>query len=123
MKKPIAPRLDKRVAFDRRQQVDDGYGNFTGAFVEIFVCWGAFTYLRGTESVIAARLEGRQPLVVRVRATNQTEKVDHDWQMRNLREGAWEGEHWKGPVYAVRSIIPTDDRLYLDITVERGVAT
>lgn len=111
MKKPVSPRLDKRVAFDDRQQVDDGHGNFTGAFVEVFTCWGAFTYLRETESVIAARLEGRQPLVVRVRATDQTEKVDHDWRMRHGSD-----------VYAVRSVIPSEDRRWIDIMVERGVA-
>lgn len=112
MKKPVSPRLDNRVAFDERQQIDDGYGNFKGAFVEVFTCWAAFTYLRGTEAVIAARLQGRQPLIVRVRLTTQTERVDHDWQMRHGAD-----------VYAVRSVIPTEDRRWLDIAVERGVAT
>lgn len=115
--------LIERVAFDSRQEIDDGAGNFEGKFVQAFECRAAFVYLRGTETVIAARLEGRQPIIVRVRRNSMTNQIDHDWQMRNLREGAWEGEHWKGPVYAVRSIIPTEDRLYLDITVERGVAT
>lgn len=115
--------LIERVAFDSRQEIDDGAGNFEGKFVQVFECRAAFVYLRGTEAVIAARLEGRQPIVVRVRRNSMTSQIDHDWQMRNLRDSAWEGEYWNGPTYAVRSIIPTENRLYLDIAVERGVAT
>lgn len=115
--------LIEHVAFDGRQEVDDGMGNFVGKFVEALQCRAAFVYLRGTETVIAARLEGRQPIVVRVRRSSKTNQIDHDWQMRDLRDGAWDGDRWTGPVFAVRSIIPTEDRLYLDIAVERGVAT
>lgn len=115
--------LVERVAFDGRQEVDDGMGNFEGKFVQVFECRAAFVYFRGTETVIAARLEGRQPIVVRVRRNSMTNQIDHDWRMRDLRNGAWDDEHWTGPTYAVRSIIPTEDRLYLDIAVERGVAT
>lgn len=114
--------LIERVAFDSRQEIDDGAGNFEGKFVQVLECRAAFVYLRGTEAVIAARLEGRQPIVVRVRRNSMTNKIEHDWRMRDLRNGAWDGEHWTGPTYAVRSIIPTEDRLYLDIAVERGVA-
>lgn len=117
-----AGHLFERVAFDERQGVDDGMGNHTGKFVEAFQCRAGFTYLRGTETVIAARLEGRQPIVVRVRRNAMTSQIDHDWRMRDVRDGAWEDEHWTGPTYAVRSIIPTENRLYLDIAVERGVA-
>lgn len=121
-----ASRLFERVAFDVRQKVSDGHGNHEGEFVEIFQCRAGFTYLRGTESVIAARLEGRQPIVVRVRSSTDARQIDHDWRMRDLRDGSWAGssgeEYWDGPVFAVRSVIPTEDRRWLDITVERGVA-
>lgn len=127
MKKPVSPRLDKRVAFDERETVDDGYGNYEGRFVEKLQCWAAFTYLRGSEVVMAARLEGKQPIVVRVRATSATKAIDHDWQMRDLRNGQWTGtapnQVWNGPTFAVRSVIPTEDGRFIDITVERGVAT
>lgn len=118
--------LYEHVAFDERQQVSDGHGNDEGEFVEAFQCRAGFTYLRGSESVIAARLEGRQPIVVRVRRNSQTLQIDHDWRMRNLRAGEWAGtsgqEYWNGPIYAVRSMIPTEDRQFIDVTVERGVA-
>src|SRR5690606_4858912 len=94
--------LIERVAFDSRQEIDDDAGNFESKFVQVFECRAAFVYLRGTEAVIAARLEGRQPIVVRVRRNSMTNQIDHDWQMRDLRDGVWEGEHWNGPTYAVR---------------------
>lgn len=127
MKGPTtAARLYEHVAWDERQQTSDGHGNYEGEFVEAFTCRAAFTYLRGTETVIAARLEGRQPIVVRVRASSETRQIDHDWRMRDLRAGQWAGEigsqYWDGPVYAVRSVIPTEDRRWIDVTVERGVA-
>lgn len=121
-----ASRLFEHVAFDERQKVSDGHGNYEGDFLEAFQCRAGFTYLRGTESVIAARLEGRQPIVVRVRASSNTRQIDRDWRMRDLRDGQWVGasgeDYWDGPVYAVRSVIPTEDRRYIDITVEQGVA-
>ncbi len=121
-----ASRLFERVAFDERQKVSDGHGNHESDFVEAFQCRAGFTFLRGTESVIASRLEGRQPVVVRVRVSGDTRQIGHDWRMRDLREGSWAGgsgnEYWDGPVYAVRSVILTEDGRWLDITVERGVA-
>ncbi|WP_242217974.1 phage head completion protein [Shinella zoogloeoides] len=118
--------LYERVAFDERALQSDGHGNEQEDFVEAFECRAGFTYLRGTEAVIAARLEGRQPIVVRVRRNSKTEQIDHDWRMRNLRDGEWAGgsgeEYWKGPTYAVRSVIPTTDRQWIDITVESGTA-
>jgi head-tail adaptor len=117
--------LFQHVAFDERADRNDGYGNQKAEFVERFERRAGFTPLRGGETVIAARLEGRQPIVVRVRADPDTLKIDADWRMRDLRKGRWAGDpgkHWDGPVYAVRSIIESDDRQFLDITVEGGVA-
>jgi head-tail adaptor len=124
--KTSAGHLHQRVAFDERPPVSDGYGNSEGEFAEVFSCRAGFTYLRGGETVIAGRLEGRQPIVVRVRASSETRQITAGWQMRNLRDGAWAGssgeEYWTGPLYAVRSIAPTEDRRWIDVMVESGVA-
>ena len=106
-------RFYHRVAWDRRDVADDGYGNEVADWAEQFQTRAGFTFLRGSEAVIAARLEGRQPVIVRVRVSSQTRQITTDWRMRDARTGE---------VYAVRSIIETDDRAYRDITVERGVA-
>lgn len=121
-----AGQLFENVAFDERANASDGEGNTEGEFVQQFECRAGFTFLRGGETVIAGRLEGRQPVVVRVRRSSNTLRIEPDWQMRDLRSGEWLGgsgaEYWSGTCYAVRSVIPTDDRLFLDITVESGVA-
>lgn len=126
MSKNDPGQLFERVAFDARASVDDGAGNHEGDFVQRFERRAGFTFLRGSESVIAARLEGRQPIVVRVRACSQTQQINAGWRMRDLRNGAWAGEvghqYWTGPVYAVRSVIPSGDRQWIDVTVESGVA-
>jgi head-tail adaptor len=125
MAKTSAGQLYERVAFDERSLQSDGYGNTEGGFEQVLTCRAGFTYLRGSEAVIASRLEGRQPIVVRVRRSSETEQIEPDWRMRNLNDGAWEdsGETvWSGPVYAVRSIAKTPDRMWLDIMVEQGVA-
>jgi head-tail adaptor len=108
-----AGQLRERVAFDERVVIEDEYGNQTGDFAEVFQCRAGFIYLRGGEAVIAARLEGRQPVVARVRPSSQTRQIEPDWRMRDMRTGE---------SFAVRSIAPTPDRKWIDVTTEAGVA-
>lgn len=121
-----AGQLFEKVAFDERANSSDGSGNAEEDFVEQFECRAGFTFLRGGEAVIAGRLEGRQPIVVRVRASSNTRQIQPAWRMRNLRNGEWAGgsgaEYWDGPIYAVRSVVPTENRMFLDVMVESGVA-
>lgn len=123
--KNSAGQLYEHVGFDERQVVSDGAGNNYGEFAPVFSCRAGFTYLRGSEAVIASRLEGRQPIVVRVRASPETRQVEPAWRMRNLRNGEWtdsDETQWSGPIYAVRSVAETPDRMWIDIMVESGVA-
>jgi head-tail adaptor len=125
MNKRGAGQLYERVAWDKREPVDDGYGNSEGAFVEQFQCRAGFTYLRGGETMIAGRLQGKQPIVVRVRSSSSTRQIGPDWRMRDARKGSWTDSSetvWSGPTYAVRSIAATPDRMWLDVMVEEGVA-
>ncbi|OWK25068.1 hypothetical protein AJ87_15165 [Rhizobium yanglingense] len=72
--------LYQRVAFDERALSSDGHGNEENDFVQQFECRADFTFLRGGETVIAGRLEGRQPIVVRVRANSNTRQANgKDW--------------------------------------------
>lgn len=123
--KTSSGQLYEKVAFDERETQSDGHGNFEAGFVQEFQRRASFTYLRGTESVIAARLEGRQPIVVRVRRDEDTLRIRSDWRMRNLREGQWQDSNellWSGTLYAVKSVALTEDRRWIDIIVESGVA-
>ena len=100
------------IAFDA--PVYDGRGGLTGMQVDALKCSGNIRYLRGGEAVQAARLDGRQPVVVTIRRNSVADTVNSDWVMRDAR---------RGTVFNIRSVVPTEDRQWLEITAESGVAT
>lgn len=79
-----------------------------------YTCRARIRYLRGGEAVIAGRLAGRQPVVVTIRRSVGADAVGEDWRLRDLRRSV---------TYNIRSIVPTEDRAWLEITAESGVAT
>jgi SPP1 family predicted phage head-tail adaptor len=105
--------LRQRFAFDERVIDADGYGNERGTWVERFRVWAQRMMLRGGEDVLAARLEGRAPAVIVVRATTDARRVTTDWRARDLRSGQ---------VFNVRAVTPRERRDYLDFLCETGVA-
>ena len=108
---PGAGDLRHRVAFDARVETDDGAGNTRGAWDEQFTRPAAFIYAGGSESAMAARLEGRGVLKVRLRSCSQTRTIRQDWRMRDVRSGQ---------VYAVREADFETDRQWVYLVVERG---
>lgn len=108
--------LFEKVAFDAPLDVPDGHGG-------VEVGWDTdncvnsradFRYLRGGETVQAARLQGKQPVVVTVPNCEDARAITPGWRMRDLRAAT---------IYNVRSgPVPSDDRRYLEFTVESGVA-
>lgn len=118
---PGAGDLRHRVAFDMRAVVDDGAGNERGAWQEQFSRRAAFTYAGGGESVMAARLEGRGVMKVRVRSCSQTRAIRQDWRMRDTRTGAFINGEWTGTVYAIKEVDAETDRQWVYIVAELGV--
>lgn len=111
--KPTSGELQHRVAFDERTVIDDGLGNTEGAFAEQFKSWAAFRPRGGSESVVAARLEGRNLFGVYLRSTPQTRTIKADWRMRDVRTG---------DVYAVRIVDAVSDRYWVYLEAQTGVA-
>lgn len=112
MRTGAGPLFDK-VAFDALVEADDGYGNRTTDFAEQFQMHADFLYLRGGETVMAARLNGQQPAIVRIRACGNADQITPEWRMRNVRSGA---------VYNVRGKTISTTRGYFDLIVEGGIA-
>lgn len=106
--------LYERVGFEAPQSGSDGGGGVLAGHVERFVVRAGYTHLRGGESVMAARLEGRHVQVIRVRASSDTRQVTADWRIVDKRAGT---------VFNIRDITPSTDRAWLDFLVERGVAS
>lgn len=105
--------LIESVAFDAPTQTADGSGGTDAGWAEAHACRAKFRYLRGGEAVMAARLQGKQPVLVTIWNCADARAITPAYRMRDVRTGA---------VYNVRSIVPTDDRAELDLLCESGVA-
>lgn len=109
--------LFHNVAFDARIEENPDspidYGNTVSAFREQFKRRAAFVYAGGSESVVAARLEGKGMIKVRLRSDEATRTIYSDWRMRDVRTGT---------TYAIRDVDRETDRRWVYLVVERGVA-
>lgn len=108
-----APKLYESVAFDSPMATTNDYGGVEDGWTQEFTTRANFRFLRGSEAVQAARLEGRQPVVATVRRSTDSEAITTDWRMRDTRRGI---------AYAIRSVIWSEDRKWVEITAESGVA-
>jgi len=106
--------LRESFAFDRRLDQNDGYGNTQSGWVEQFRCAARKVVLRGTESVMAQRLQGVQPVVITIRSSATSRLVTTDWRARDLRTGE---------MFNIRTVTPSEDRAAIDILAEKGVAS
>jgi head-tail adaptor len=110
-----AGEMKRRLRFEMRTgPVDDGYGNtVAGSWTSQFTVAAAVKYLLGSETVLAARLEGRQPAVITVRTSTNSKRITHEWRAVDTRSGA---------VYALKEP-PRDAGLgFLEMLAELGVA-
>lgn len=79
--------LRERIRFERREEIDDGYGNVVGEWVPRFERSAAFLMRPGNEAVTAARLAGTQPVTIIVRSDEETRTVGPAWRAVDARTG------------------------------------
>lgn len=103
--------LYDKITFSTITEVPDGGGGFDLVLSD-FTVRANIRYLRGGETVQAARLTGKQPVVVTVRRSSATQALDTSCQMRDARTGT---------EYQIRAIAPSSDRQFIEITAESGV--
>jgi len=109
-----AGQLHERVEFQKRAYVDDGYGNEQASFEAVFETRAAYNLMRGSESVIASRLTGVQPMTVTIRSTINARSVQPDWRMVDQNTGK---------LYAITAVMQDfDNKSWLDLIVTEGVA-
>jgi SPP1 family predicted phage head-tail adaptor len=108
-----AGKLYHRVLFDEPVLAQDGGGGNETVWTERFSRRAHYKRLRGSEQVLASRLTGVQPTIVTVRFNGQTLNVSETWRIRDARTGE---------IFNIRSSIISDDRQWLDLTCESGVA-
>lgn len=103
-----------KVAFEKRMEADRGDGVTVGEWQEQFQCAAGVINLRGGEAVMAGRLQGKSTRLFFIRSFAASKLVDTDWQVRDVRTGV---------AFNIREISASDDRAWLDLLCESGVAT
>jgi head-tail adaptor len=112
-----AGKMRERLEFQKREMVDDGFGNeVAGDFVTVFTDAAELIPLKGGEPVIAARLSGVQPFIVRVRSSTATRDVTTAWRAIDARNAP--------RIFNITSVANYDQKnAYLDMMATQGVAT
>lgn len=111
-----AGRLDQRLSFYERVEVDDGHGNTVAQWQFRFSQAGNHKWiLRGAgEAVMAGRLTGHKYVTFTIRRSEQAKAITNDWRVDNERDGQQ---------YAIRETPRlSDDRGYIEFLCESGVA-
>jgi len=106
--------LEERVYLEKPTSTPDGLGGTEAGWTQVFETRAHFRYLRGGETVLAGRLQGRLTIVATIPSHHDARAVTPDWRMRDARSGT---------IWNVRAVMPSDDRQWLEMTCESGVAT
>ena len=112
-------------AFFAREKVNDGMGNTRGKWVPKFTTKAAITFRQGSETVQAARLEGKQPAFLTIRSFHAAKEITTEWCCCDARETTFDAAKGKfgGRVYNIRAINRDPiSRQYYRLTIESGVA-
>jgi head-tail adaptor len=109
--------LRHRLTFAERNTTEDEYGNVSSGWANRFTVSANITARLGGEAIEAARLAGRQPVVIRVRQTPDTVDITTDWKATDEA----------GNEYNIRTAIDPnlgDSRhgFWIDMLAETGVA-
>lgn len=113
-----AGKMRQKLHFQRRGPTfENEYGNEqAGKFETVFSEFAEFIPLRGGEPVIAARLTGTQPYVMRVHSNTNSRQVSTAWRVVDARDPS--------RVFNITSIVNSDQKNgYLDMMATQGVAT
>jgi SPP1 family predicted phage head-tail adaptor len=102
------------IRLQEREEFDDGAGNTYGEWVDRATVPARIRSLKGSETVLAGRLQGVQPIVVTIRNGGDAAVVNTEWRAVNDRTGE---------PYNIRSIIRDERGAWIDLLVEAGVAT
>lgn len=111
-----AGELREKVRFEARIQSDDEYGNpSAGEFSDQFTVAARIQPLKAGETIMAARLAGRKPVIIRVRYSSDTALIEAGWRAVDARTGT---------IYSIDAppINVDERRRYFDIVATAGVA-
>lgn len=106
--------LRERLAFDKRLEAQDGYGNTVSDWSEQFQCAARIQPITGGEEIMAQRLTGVQPVVIQIRYSHQAVQIDASWRARDVRTAK---------EYNIAAPVNMDEKhAFLDILATAGTA-
>lgn len=107
--------LREVIEMQTREEGDDGYGNPTvGDWATFWSAPARIQILRGSETVMAGRLGGKQTVAITMRWQAEFATLDTGWRAKNGRSGE---------IYNIRSIEPDERKSFVNVLAETGVAT
>ncbi|NNH56912.1 head-tail adaptor protein [Rhizobium laguerreae] len=112
-----AGELREKLLFQRRAIVDDNYGNEqSGDFATVFTAAAELIPLKGGEPVLAARLSGVQPFLIKIRGCAAAREVTPAWRAVDARNPA--------RLFNITAAVDPDNKnAWIDIMATQGVAT
>jgi head-tail adaptor len=110
--------LRYRMTFAARDTTEDEYGNPSTGWSDKFTVSANITAKVGGEAVDAARLVGRQPVILTVRRSADTRLITTDWKATELESGT---------EFNIRTAIDpfigdSQHGLWIEMIAETGVA-
>ncbi|RVQ49516.1 head-tail adaptor protein [Sinorhizobium medicae] len=107
--------LREVIEMQTRELIDDGAGNEqAGPWETVWSAPARIHILRGTEAVMAGRLAGKQTIAITIRWQPEVATLDTTWRAINGRTG---------DEFNIRSIEPDERKAFVNLLVEKGVAT
>lgn len=120
-KRAGAGRLNCRLTFQLRQDVDDGFGGTRGEWVDQFTVPGRLEprYGSNSESLMAARMQSMQPYNLTIRSSEQARKITASWRAYDARAGKTGDK--PNRVFGIKTVVNPDERnAYLEMLVVEG---
>lgn len=105
--------LRNLVSFESRRE--DENGDPLGPFEPAFETWAKLIWLRGSETAVQERLEGRQPVAIVVRANAMTRRITPAWRAVLIRDA--------DQALNITSASPAKEQGFIDILATTGGAT
>lgn len=112
-----AGKLRDKLLFQRREIVDDGFGNEqSGEWETKFTAAADLIPLKGGEPVLASRLSGVQPYIIRIRSCSDAREVTPAWRAVDARN--------QSRMFNITAAVDPDNKnAWLDIMATQAVAT
>lgn len=109
--------MREKLNFQVRANIQDPYGNpQAGDFQTVYTCAAELIPLKGSEPVIASRLSGVQPFIIRIRSCVAARAITTAWRAVDARNPS--------RIFNLRSVANFDQKSdWLDFMADNGVAT